>query len=91
MTYNSTSKLYEVNITPQSKGTNVTYLITAYDNTGKKGVNDNLTQYFKYQVIPEFGVLAIMLLFVCGTASLLLLKRRRTTRPSQPVLTDKAM
>jgi hypothetical protein len=82
MTYNSTSKLYEANITPQSKDTNVTYLITAYDNTGKQGVNDNSANYFKYQVIPEFGALAIVLIFIFGTVSLLLIKHKKIRRPA---------
>lgn len=40
MTYNATSKLYEANIPPQPLGTNVTYMVTAYDKTGKQGISE---------------------------------------------------
>jgi len=79
MTLNATTGLWKATILGNPLGTQVKYMITAYDKAGNKAVNDNRTSYFAYPVIPEFPALTILIMAMLFTAILIALTKRRKT------------
>jgi len=83
MTYNTTDSLYETYIPGFANGTTVTYNITAFDNNGIEGVQDNNTLNFAYTVVPEFSILALPVIFAALSlsAGVIALSRKRRAIP----------
>jgi hypothetical protein len=83
MTFNSTDSLYETDIPGQPNGTTVTYNITAFNNDGIEGVQNNNTLNFAYTVVPEFPILVLPIIFAALSlsAGVIALSRRRRTAP----------
>ena len=62
-------------------GTNVQYMIIAYDNAGNCKVENNGGQYYVYTVIPEFPTWPLLLLMlIVLSAVIILLKKRPRSR-----------
>ena len=62
------------------EGTQVQYIIIAYDNAGNFAINDNAGQYYVYAVIPEFPLitlLATLMMFTIVAAALAQKKTRK--------------
>lgn len=58
-------------------GTNVSYVVIAYDNAGKFAVDNNAGQYYVFTVIPEFSSIHILLLvMVFITIGVVIAKKR---------------
>jgi hypothetical protein len=76
MSYNSTSHLYYATILNQSKGTDVKYMIVAYDKAENMAVEDSAGQYYTYKVIPEFPSFFILSLFMIATLLAVVVCRR---------------
>jgi hypothetical protein len=85
MTYNSTDSLYETYIPGFANGTTVTYNITAFDNNGIEGVQNNNTLNFAYTVVPEFPILALPIIFAALSlaAGVIVLSRKRSRTASK--------
>jgi hypothetical protein len=62
------ASLYETSILGHMSGTWVKYKIIAYDNAGNLMTESNAGQYYSYQVIPEFPVIYLIILFILTTA-----------------------
>ncbi|MGB8779111.1 MAG: hypothetical protein WCD81_00490 [Candidatus Bathyarchaeia archaeon] len=83
MTFNSTNSLYETHIPGFANGTTVTYNITAFNQVGIEGVQDNNTLNFAYTVVPEFPILTLPIIFAALSlaAGVIVLSRKRRTVP----------
>ena len=75
MTMNSTTELWQATIPGQSMWTNVKYKILSYDLAGNLASSDE-TDFFSYDVIPEFTGELILLVFAVLTLSALVLKKK---------------
>jgi hypothetical protein len=65
-------------------GTDVQYKIVAYDNADNPAVEDSGGEYYVYQVIPEFPMLAATLAMLCIVSIVLMFfKRKMQTYPKQ--------
>ena len=64
-------------ILEQTAGTNVTYWIIAYDNSGNPAVDDNGERYYVYTVVPEFPAAIFLLLFLILTLVAVTLRKRK--------------
>jgi len=75
MTLNSTTGLYDGTIPGEVGGTVVDYVVQAYDNSGGFSTS---TPYSTYQVVPEFTVLALLLVMIAtlGLTALIARKKR---------------
>lgn len=67
----------QVTILGQSQPCNVTYKIEAYNYRGDYAVNDNVGQYYVYEVIPEFPSILILSLLLIATLLGALIYRKK--------------
>jgi len=73
--------VYRRDIPGFPNGTDVHYMIFAYDNAGKTAVNDNAGQYYVYTVIPEFPTWPMFLITFSLATILIALSRKRIISP----------
>ncbi len=78
MDYDTATGRFETTIPGQTVGTWVKYRITAYDNAGNSGTEDNLGQYYSYEIIPEFPSSAVLSIFFMATLLAVTVYRRKT-------------
>jgi parallel beta-helix repeat protein len=87
MSYNTTTGLYETIIPSQLNATSVSFKITAFDNAGNMATEDNAGEYYVYNVIPEFTLIALLSFIIVLTLIIVYAKRKSvgTKSPSAPV------
>jgi parallel beta-helix repeat protein len=87
MSYNTTIGLYETIIPSQLNATSVSFKITAFDNAGNMATEDNAGEYYVYNVIPEFTLIALLSFIIILTLIIVYAKRKSvgTKSPSAPV------
>ncbi len=77
-----TAGLWTGDIPGYLNGTDVSYMITAYDNAENMAVNDNGGEYFGYTVIPEFSPLMLVtLLAIMAMVAVVFRKRIVVNKP----------
>ena len=86
MSYNTTTGLYETIIPSQLNATSVSFKITAFDNAGNMATEDNAGEYYVYNVIPEFTLIALLSFMIVSTLIIVYAKRKSvgTKLPSVP-------
>lgn len=86
MSYNTTTGLYETIIPGQLNATSVSFKITAFDNAGNMATEDNAGEYYVYNVIPEFTLIALLSFIIILTLIIVYAKRKSvgTKLPSVP-------
>jgi parallel beta-helix repeat protein len=72
-----TGDTWEGQIPELPEGTDVQYMIIAYDNAENPAVDDYGGNYYVYVVVPEFPVVIFSLLFVILTLVVVILKKRK--------------
>jgi hypothetical protein len=65
----------------------VSFKITAFDNAGNMATEDNAGEYYVYNVIPEFTLIALLSFIIVLTLIIVYAKRKSvgTKSPSAPV------
>jgi hypothetical protein len=79
----STSSLYNATILGQPEGTYVRFKIVAYDEAGNNATRDGTEPYCAYQVIPEFPLSLIPLLFIVLTLPAIMYAKKRALRKTR--------
>lgn len=72
-----TGDTWEGQIPELPEGTEVQYMIIAYDNAENPAVDDNGGNYYVYAVVPEFPAVIFLLLFIILTMVTVILKKRK--------------
>jgi hypothetical protein len=91
-TYNITTSIATAQIPALQSGGHMEYYVTAFDNAGNKGVNNNSGSYFSYDVSPPWYLgTNFWLLVVLGLALAVILfaviytkRRKRSTKAASP-------
>jgi len=89
MSYNTTTGLYETIIPGQLNTTSVSFKITAFDNAGNMATEDNAGEYYVYNVIPEFTLIALLSFIIILTLIIVYAKRKSVGTKSPSALVRK--
>jgi parallel beta-helix repeat protein len=80
MNYNETSHLYEIIIPGQPNQTLVYYKIIAFDNAENMATKDNGGEYYVYNIIPEYTLIALLLFMIASVLIITWTKRNQEAK-----------
>lgn len=76
LNYNPSAEEYEATIPGHQEGTTVKFKIETYNNAEIKATRDETEPYSTYQVIPEFSIFGILLLFIVATLTIIIYRKK---------------
>jgi hypothetical protein len=76
LNYDPSTDEYEATIPGHVEGTTVKFKIETYNNAEIKATRDETEPYSNYQVIPEFSIIGIILLFIVATLTIMFYRKK---------------
>jgi hypothetical protein len=73
---NPSTDQYEATIPGHQEGTTVKFKIETYNNAQIKATRDETEPYSTYQVIPEFSIFGIIVLFIVATLTIIIYRKK---------------